>query len=72
MQQHDVIIVGGAFAGMAAATYLGRARRDVCVIDSRQPRNRFPTLRMASLGMTGAIPGRSCRLAVSSWKPIRA
>jgi thioredoxin reductase len=38
---YDVIIVGGSFAGLAAAIYLGRARRSVCIIDTRQPRNRF-------------------------------
>lgn len=39
--QYDVIIVGGSFAGLAAAIYLGRAHRSVCVLDTRQPRNRF-------------------------------
>lgn len=39
--QHDAVIVGVAFAGPAAATYLARARQRVCVIDARRPRNRF-------------------------------
>jgi thioredoxin reductase len=38
---HDVIIIGGSFAGLAAATQLGRARRDVLVLDTSAPRNRF-------------------------------
>ncbi len=38
---YDVIIVGGSFAGLAAALYLGRAHRSVCVLDTGQPRNRF-------------------------------
>ena len=38
---HDVIIIGGSFAGLAAATQLGRARRDVLVLDTGLPRNRF-------------------------------
>jgi thioredoxin reductase len=38
---HDAIIVGGSFAGLAAATYIGRARRTAVVIDAGQPRNRF-------------------------------
>lgn len=38
---HDVIIIGGSFAGLAAATQLGRARRDVVVLDTGLPRNRF-------------------------------
>lgn len=37
----DVIIVGGSFAGLAAALQLGRARRKVTVFDTGLPRNRF-------------------------------
>lgn len=35
-QHRDVIIVGGGLAGLSAAIYLGRARRDVLLIDSGQ------------------------------------
>lgn len=38
---YDVIIIGGSFAGLSAATILGRAHRSVLVIDNHQPRNRF-------------------------------
>ena len=37
----DVIIIGGSFAGLAAALQLGRARRKVIVLDTGLPRNRF-------------------------------
>ncbi|WP_172982697.1 NAD(P)/FAD-dependent oxidoreductase [Phyllobacterium sp. SYP-B3895] len=37
----DVIIIGGSFAGLAAALQLGRARRKVSVLDTGLPRNRF-------------------------------
>ena len=37
----DVIIIGGSFAGLAAALQLGRARRKVTVLDTSRPRNRF-------------------------------
>ena len=37
----DVIIIGGSFAGLAAALQLGRARRQVTVLDTGLPRNRF-------------------------------
>jgi len=37
----DVIIIGGSFAGLAAALQLGRARRKVAVLDTGRPRNRF-------------------------------
>ena len=36
---HDVIIIGGGPAGLAAATTLARARRDVLVLDTGEPRN---------------------------------
>lgn len=54
--QHDAVIVGGAFAGLAAATYLARARRRVCIIDARQPRNRFSDASHGFLGFDGADP----------------
>ena len=37
---NDVIIIGGSFAGLAAALQLGRARRTVTVLDTGLPRNR--------------------------------
>lgn len=54
--QHDAVIVGGAFAGLAAATYLARARRRVCVIDAAQPRNRFADASHGFLGFDGSDP----------------
>lgn len=38
---HDVLIVGGGFAGLSAASVLARARRRVLVVDAGAPRNRF-------------------------------
>jgi Thioredoxin reductase len=46
----DVIIIGGSFAGLAAALQLGRARRKVTVLDTRRPRNRFATHSHGVLG----------------------
>lgn len=37
----DVIIIGGSFAGLAAALQLVRARRKVTILDTGLPRNRF-------------------------------
>ncbi|MEM9964211.1 MAG: NAD(P)/FAD-dependent oxidoreductase [Asticcacaulis sp.] len=37
----DVIIIGGSFAGLAAALQLGRARRKITVLDTGLRRNRF-------------------------------
>ena len=39
--KYDTIVVGGSFAGLAAALYLARARRKVAVFDTGEPRNRF-------------------------------
>ncbi|MGX9394176.1 NAD(P)/FAD-dependent oxidoreductase (plasmid) [Nitrobacteraceae bacterium UC4446_H13] len=54
--QNDVVIIGGAFAGLAAATYLARARRRVCIIDTGQPRNRFAEASHGFLGSDGSDP----------------
>ncbi|RXZ65727.1 NAD(P)/FAD-dependent oxidoreductase [Pelagerythrobacter rhizovicinus] len=54
--KHDAVIVGGGFAGLAAATYLARARRSVCVIDTGQPRNRFADASHGFLGQDGSDP----------------
>lgn len=53
---HDAVIIGGAFAGLAAATYLARARRRVCVIDAGRPRNRFAEASHGFLGSDGSEP----------------
>ena len=50
---HDVIIVGGSYAGMAAALQLLRARRDVKVIDAGERRNRFADFSHGFLGQDG-------------------
>jgi len=52
----DVVIIGGSFAGQAAALMLGRARRRVVLLDAGQPRNRFATASHAFLGQDGRAP----------------
>lgn len=54
--KHDAVIVGGGFAGLAAATYLARARRSVRVIDTGKPRNRFAEASHGFLGQDGSDP----------------
>ncbi|MEN3746246.1 NAD(P)/FAD-dependent oxidoreductase [Sphingomonas sp. HF-S3] len=61
--QHDVAIIGGSFAGLAAATYLARARQRVCVIDSGRPRNRFADASHGFLGHDGSDPARILQAA---------
>ena len=55
--RHDVIIIGGSFAGLSAAMYIARGRRSVCVIDSGSPRNRFAPHSHGFLGQDGSEPG---------------
>ena len=59
----DIIIVGGVPAGLTSALYLGRACREVLVIDSNQPRN------TASQGMHGFISRDACNRASSAKLP---
>jgi len=54
--QHDVIVIGGSFSGMAAALQLVRARRTVLVIDAGERRNRFASHSHGFLGQDGAPP----------------
>jgi thioredoxin reductase len=53
---HDVIVVGGSYAGMAAALQVARARRKVLVIDAGVRRNRFATHAHGFLGQDGVDP----------------
>lgn len=52
----DVIIVGGGFAGTAAAITLARANRNIQLIDSGAPRNRFSDHAHGILGLDGVAP----------------
>lgn len=45
MKHIDFAVIGGSYAGMAAALQLARARRNVLVVDAGQRRNRLWTLR---------------------------
>lgn len=53
----DVIIVGGSYAGLAAAIQLGRARRSVLIVDAGQRRNRPAHHAHGFLGQDGVPPG---------------
>ncbi|HEU0299105.1 MAG TPA: NAD(P)/FAD-dependent oxidoreductase [Longimicrobium sp.] len=54
--RYDVVVVGGSFAGWAAALQLGRARRRVLVVDAGRPRNRFAHASHGFLGQDGRAP----------------
>ncbi len=53
---HDVIVVGGSWAGLSAAMQLARARRRVLVVDAGRPRNRFALAAHGFLGQDGRAP----------------
>jgi thioredoxin reductase len=53
---HDVIVVGGSYAGMSAALQLARARRSVAVIDAGKRRNRFASAAHGFLTRDGFTP----------------
>ncbi|KRB62129.1 thioredoxin reductase [Rhizobium sp. Root708] len=53
---HDVIIIGGSYSGLSAALQLGRARRDVLIIDEGQRRNRFASHSHGFLTQDGVDP----------------
>lgn len=52
----DVTIIGGGFAGTAAAINLARANRSVCLVDEGHPRNRFSEHSHGILGMDSINP----------------
>ena len=54
--RHDAIVIGGSFAGLAAALYLARGRRTVCVVDTALPRNRFAAHSHGFFGHDGDEP----------------
>ncbi|MPU68446.1 ABC transporter substrate-binding protein, partial [Escherichia coli] len=55
---HEVIVVGGSFAGLSAAMQLARARRRVLVIDAGRPRNRFAEHAHGFFGQDGKPPAQ--------------
>src|SRR5437763_263658 len=52
----DVVVIGGGPAGLAAATWLGRYRRQTLVVDSEEYRNRFTQLTHGYLGRDPVPP----------------
>lgn len=61
--RYDVIIIGGSYAGLAAAMGLGRALRQVLVIDSGKPCNRQTPFSHNFLTRDGIAPGDIAALA---------
>jgi thioredoxin reductase (NADPH) len=53
----DVIVLGGGLAGLSAAIYLGRAKRDTLLIDSGKPMARWEPEVQNYLGFPESISG---------------
>ena len=53
----EVIVVGGGIAGLSAAIYLGRAQRDVVVIDSGHSMAKWEPVVQNYLGFPKGIGG---------------
>ncbi len=60
---HEVIIIGGSYAGISAGMQLARARRKVLVIDAGNRRNRFADHSHGFLGQDGRSPALIAREA---------
>lgn len=61
--QFDVIIVGGSYSGLAAGMALGRALRNVLIIDDGKPCNRFTPHSHNFLTQDGNVPGEIASIA---------
>ncbi|RYG35259.1 NAD(P)/FAD-dependent oxidoreductase [bacterium] len=60
----DALIIGGSFAGLAAAMPLVRARRKVLLIDGGTPRNRFSDASHGFFGLDGRSPAEISKLGL--------
>src|SRR5690242_8806188 len=56
-RRSEVIIIGGGIAGLSAAIYLGRAKRDTLVIDSGKSMARWEPDVQNYLGFPDGISG---------------
>ncbi len=66
---YDVVIVGGSNAGLSAALILGRARRNVLVIDSQQPRNALAPHAQGFFTQDGTAPDQLRELGKKQLEP---
>src|SRR6476620_9356310 len=56
-QTREVIVIGGGIAGLSAAIYLGRAQRDVLVIDSGHSMAKWEPVVQNYLGFPNGVGG---------------
>jgi thioredoxin reductase (NADPH) len=59
MNMHEVIVIGGGIAGLSAAIYLGRARRDTLMVDSGHSMAKWEPTVENYLGFPKGVAGES-------------
>jgi len=70
----EIIIIGGSYSGLSAAMSLGRALRNVLIIDSERPRNKQTPYSHNFLTQDGKTPMQIATLAkeqVSQYKTVK-
>lgn len=70
----EIIIIGGSYSGLSAAMSLGRALRNVLIIDSEKPRNKQTPYSHNFLTQDGRTPKQIATLAkeqVSQYKTVK-
>lgn len=71
INQYDVIIIGGSYAGLAAAMSLGRALKKTLIIDGNQPCNRQTPYSHNFLTRDGSTPKEIADIAKEQLKPYQ-
>ncbi|HEY0680466.1 MAG TPA: NAD(P)/FAD-dependent oxidoreductase [Chitinophagaceae bacterium] len=64
-KSYDVIIIGGSYAGLSAAMALGRASRNVLIIDNDNPCNRQTPHSHNFITHDGKAPGEISKIAIA-------
>jgi cation diffusion facilitator CzcD-associated flavoprotein CzcO len=69
---YDVVVIGGGPAGLTAATWLGRYRRNTLVVDGQQYRNRWVEKVHGVLANDPVSPRRCCSRPGPTWSATAA
>jgi thioredoxin reductase len=67
----EIIIIGGSYSGLSAAMSLGRALRNVLIIDSERPRNKQTPYSHNFLTQDGRTPMQIATLAKRASQSIQ-
>jgi thioredoxin reductase len=64
-ENFDAVVIGGSYAGLAAALSLGRALKNVLIIDSGNPCNKQTPFSHNFITQDGAVPAQITAVALS-------